>query len=70
MGFDPAVIAHDRRGITESLTGRMQRHGGQALIHSAPGEGTEIELRLPLDGRAESGETDPGDTAPDVEDER
>ena len=45
-GFDPEAIPADRRGVRESIVGRMQRHGGDAVIHSVPGEGTEVELRL------------------------
>ncbi len=46
-GFDSDVIAEDRKGITESIRGRMQRHGGTAVIRSVPGEGTEVELGVP-----------------------
>ena len=45
-GFDPAVVADDRRGISESIQGRMERVGGTATIVSAPGEGTDVELEL------------------------
>jgi signal transduction histidine kinase len=45
-GFDPSAVAPDRRGLRESIVGRMQRHGGQAVIRSAPGQGTEIELQI------------------------
>jgi signal transduction histidine kinase len=45
-GFDPDAVPADRRGVRESIVGRMQRHGGSALIHSTAGEGTEVELRL------------------------
>ncbi len=47
-GFDPADVASDRRGITESIVGRMQRAGGDATVTSAPGGGTEVELSLPV----------------------
>ncbi|MGH8905707.1 MAG: ATP-binding protein [Egibacteraceae bacterium] len=47
-GFTPADVPDDRRGIAESILGRMQRHGGRATVHSEPGEGTEVELWLPL----------------------
>jgi signal transduction histidine kinase/phage shock protein PspC (stress-responsive transcriptional regulator) len=47
-GFDPERIAADRRGVRESIVGRMQRHGGRAVITSRAGEGTEIELSLPV----------------------
>jgi signal transduction histidine kinase len=46
-GFDPNVVAADRRGLTESIRGRMERVGGSARIVSAPGEGTDVELELP-----------------------
>jgi signal transduction histidine kinase len=46
-GFDRASVSADRRGLSESIEGRLQRAGGQATIRSAPGEGTEIELILP-----------------------
>jgi signal transduction histidine kinase len=47
-GFDRSAVPDDRRGLAESVEGRMQRAGGTATVTSAPGEGTEIELRLPL----------------------
>ena len=46
-GFDPDAIPPDRRGIAESIVGRMARHGGSATILSEPGEGTEVGLHLP-----------------------
>ncbi len=46
-GFDPAVVGGDRRGISESIVGRVQRAGGTALLSSSPGCGTEVELRIP-----------------------
>lgn len=46
-GFDLATVPPDRRGIAESITGRMQRAGGGATIKTAPGEGTEVHIRLP-----------------------
>ena len=46
-GFDTQAIADDRKGIAESIRGRMQRNGGTATIRSLPGEGTEVELSLP-----------------------
>jgi signal transduction histidine kinase len=44
VGFDPDCIPPDRRGVRHSILARMQRHGGHGVIHSAPGEGTEVEL--------------------------
>ena len=43
-GFDPAAVPADRRGVRESIVGRMDRHGGRAVVHSSPGAGTEVEL--------------------------
>jgi signal transduction histidine kinase len=45
-GFDPEAVAADRHGISESIRGRMERVGGTATIVSAPGEGTDVELKL------------------------
>jgi signal transduction histidine kinase len=45
-GFDPAAVPPDRRGLRESIIGRMERHGGRAAVVSVPGEGTEVELSL------------------------
>jgi signal transduction histidine kinase len=45
-GFDPAAVPADRRGVRESIVGRMQRHGGRAEVRSQPGGGTEVELVL------------------------
>ena len=49
-GFDPEEIPADRRGVRESIVGRMERHGGRATITSAPGAGTEVELLLEAGG--------------------
>jgi signal transduction histidine kinase len=46
-GFDPATVPDDRRGLRDSVSGRLARLGGTAEIRSAPGEGTEVELVLP-----------------------
>jgi signal transduction histidine kinase len=46
-GFDRAAVPADRQGLRESIEGRLARAGGRATITSAPGEGTEVELRLP-----------------------
>jgi signal transduction histidine kinase len=50
-GFDPGKIPADRRGVRESIIGRMNRYGGRAEIRSAPGRRTEIELAI--DGATE-----------------
>ena len=46
-GFDPATVSDDRRGLRDSVQGRLTRLGGTAEIRSSPGEGTEVELVLP-----------------------
>ena len=46
VGFDPAAVGGDRRGIPDSILARMQRAGGTATVTSAPGAGTEVELTL------------------------
>jgi len=46
-GFDRGSVPPDRRGLAESIEGRMTRHGGSASVTSAPGAGTEVELTLP-----------------------
>jgi signal transduction histidine kinase/phage shock protein PspC (stress-responsive transcriptional regulator) len=43
-GFDPTAIPDDRRGVRESIMGRMERHGGRAVIRTPTGGGTEVEL--------------------------
>ena len=46
-GFDPERVPSDRRGIADSIRGRIHRHGGTAVITANPGEGTEVQLRMP-----------------------
>ena len=46
-GFDRAAVPDDRRGLAESIEGRMERAGGRATIATSPGDGTEVELHLP-----------------------
>ena len=43
-GFDLDAVPPDRRGLRESVLGRMERYGGRAAIYTRPGEGTEVEL--------------------------
>jgi signal transduction histidine kinase len=45
-GFDPTV--HNGHGMAVCIDARMSRHGGTAVIRSAAGEGTEVELRMPV----------------------
>ena len=46
-GFDPAATPPSRRGIRESITGRMEAAGGQAAIASRPGAGTTVTVSWP-----------------------
>lgn len=45
-GFDPDAVSGDRRGVSESIVGRMRRNGGDATIRSVAGSGTEVALAL------------------------
>ena len=49
-GFDVDEVlatSADRHGVRDSIRGRMERHGGTAMIRTSPGEGTEVRLRMP-----------------------
>jgi len=46
-GFELAAVPTERRGVRDAIAGRMAAAGGEALIESARGEGTEVALRLP-----------------------
>jgi signal transduction histidine kinase len=50
IGFDRAAVPPDRRGLAESIEGRLARHSGVARIASVPGEGTEVELTIRRSG--------------------
>jgi signal transduction histidine kinase len=45
-GFDLAEVPPDRRGVRESIVGRMERMGGRAELRSMPGGGTEVCLAI------------------------
>jgi signal transduction histidine kinase len=45
-GFDPAAVPQERRGVRESIMGRMRRARGRAAVRSLPGGGTEVEIAL------------------------
>lgn len=62
-GFDPGAIDGDRQGIRRSIIERVERRGGTASIWSAPGEGTEVELSVPLRRRG-NGRERPADQGP------
>jgi signal transduction histidine kinase len=44
------AAAAGRLGVSHSICGRLRDLGGSATIRSVPGEGTEVELRLPRAG--------------------
>jgi signal transduction histidine kinase len=46
-GFNVAAVPADRRGITLSISQRIAHFGGDAVIKSVVGVGTEIELSIP-----------------------
>ena len=45
-GFDEASVPEDRLGVRNSIVDRMRRHGGTAVIRTAPGDGTEVRLDM------------------------
>ena len=54
-GFDPDAVPEDRRGVRESIIGRMERSGGTARIRSSEA-GTEVELTIEPGAGAEHDE--------------
>ncbi|PRX95467.1 sensor histidine kinase [Allonocardiopsis opalescens] len=53
-GFRPEAVAGHRRGVRESILGRMSDVGGHARVLAEPGVGTRVELRWPApDSEAE-----------------
>ena len=49
-GFDASSVPRDRRGIADSIKGRVERYGGTASITSSLGAGTEVHLYMPRNG--------------------
>ncbi len=49
-GFDPEHLPNGRRGITDSIRGRIERAGGTVAITSSAGEGCEVQITMPLGG--------------------
>lgn len=45
-GFDPGSVPVERRGVRESIIGRMKRAGGTAAVRSERGQGTEVEVSI------------------------
>jgi signal transduction histidine kinase len=64
VGFDSATVGTDRRGLAESIRGRMERHGGTATVTSHPGQGTEVELTVRVTTAAEAGADVAADAQP------
>lgn len=48
QGYDRDAVGDDRRGVRDSIIGRMKRHGGTAEIRAPRGGGTEVRLEMPL----------------------
>ncbi|MFD3482303.1 sensor histidine kinase [Streptomyces sp. NPDC058665] len=46
-GFDLAAVSEHRRGLRESIVGRMTAVGGDARIEARPGDGARVMLRWP-----------------------
>jgi signal transduction histidine kinase/phage shock protein PspC (stress-responsive transcriptional regulator) len=51
-GFDQEGVPDDRHGVRDSIMDRMRRHGGTAVLKTAPGEGTEVRLTMRTTGQA------------------
>ncbi|WP_027940920.1 ATP-binding protein [Amycolatopsis taiwanensis] len=47
-GFDPETVPQHRHGLADSIRGRMERNGGTVRLRTAPGEGTEVQLEMPV----------------------
>ncbi len=45
-GFDPEAVSADRKGLAESVHGRMTRRGGTVTVTTALGEGTKVTLKM------------------------
>jgi signal transduction histidine kinase len=51
VGFaydEEALRREGKLGLVRSMKGRIEGLGGAMAIHSAPGQGTEVEFRLPV----------------------
>jgi signal transduction histidine kinase len=67
-GFDPDTVPLDRLGVRGSIVDRMARHGGSATIRTAPGQGTEVRLRMAdIGSSGDEGSPPPPDTGHDDE---
>lgn len=55
-----AAASQGRMGVAQSIRGRVADLGGTVTLDTAPGEGTEWEIRLPRSGSAGRAEQDGG----------
>lgn len=69
-GFVPTAVGDDRRGIADSIRGRLVRLGGRAEVVTAPGEGTEWTLTVPRPEAARPDHPRSDDARPDVQEDR
>jgi PAS domain S-box-containing protein len=51
VGFTPATLEHSGLGLV-SIRERVNLLGGQVVIRSAPGRGTRLGVRVPVDSKA------------------
>jgi signal transduction histidine kinase/phage shock protein PspC (stress-responsive transcriptional regulator) len=49
-GYDESAVPEDRHGVRSSIIDRMSRHGGSAVVKTAPGQGTEVRLTMRATG--------------------
>ncbi len=54
-----AAAADGRMGVPRSIRGRIEDHGGTVEVVSAPGQGTEVEMRVPRPSSSVSGRRAP-----------
>jgi signal transduction histidine kinase len=66
-GFEPATVPTERLGVRVSIHERLNNAGGLAAIESAPGHGTLVRLRWPVEALLGGGPTP--DRSPDPADE-
>ena len=58
---EEALRAAGRFGLLRSIRGRVEQLGGRLVVDSAPGRGTELEMRVPLTSGGAGGEHGPRD---------
>jgi signal transduction histidine kinase len=51
VGFTPGTLEHSGLGLV-SIRERVNLLGGQVVIRSAPGRGTRLGVRVPVDAKA------------------